>query len=207
MCRQHSVRFYDDAYPAEEAGDFIVAGLQEGDACIVMLTLPHRQAVERHLAARGVSIHGKTPHAGLYSAIDTNEALTQLMVGGRLDTASAAASLGALLNPATHGSQGRVRLVGDPAPALFAMGNHDDTFALEALVDGLAGANNAAVFCAYPIQDFCGSGHTSALLKVSAEHSTLGFPKGLWAQGYVQAGPAPGNGALPVCTRTGPTLQ
>ena len=193
MCR-HSVRFFDDAYPAEEAGDFIVDGLLAGDACIVMLILPHRQAVERHLVARGVAINDQNSHAGSYSAFDTNEALAQLMEAGRLDTTRAAAALGALLNPATHGSQGRVRLVGDPAPALFAMGNHEDTFALETLVDGLADANNAAVFCAYPIRDFCRGGNTSALLKVSAEHSALGFPKGLWVQGFLRSGQTAHNG-------------
>ena len=188
MCN-HSVRFYDETYPADAASDFIAAGLLAGDACIVMLIEPHRHAVEQRLNARGIRTAPESHHSGSYRAIDTHDALSQLMVDGRLSHDRATESLGALLSHATLGGGRGVRLVGDPAPTLFAAGNQEDAIALEGLVDGLAIVHGASVFCAYPIQSFCREGNTNALMRVSAEHSALEFPDGLWIRGYLKTTP------------------
>ena len=182
MCT-HSVHFYDDAYPADAASEFIAEGLRAGEACVVMLVKPHRQAVEARLNARGISTDAVAP--GAYRAIDTDEALAELLVDGRLDPQRATESIGALLNPA--GGSARVRLVGDPAAELYAAGNRHDAMALERLVDGLAEARSASVFCAYPIRVFCREGNTDSLLRFSAQHHRLAFPKQLWAQGYLES--------------------
>ena len=182
MCN-HSVRFYDDAYPAQEAGDFIAEGLLAGDTCVVMLCQPHRAAVERRLneLGFGTSPDGAVPSR--YTAMDTTEVLSQLMVGGRLDLEQSAESLGQLLSPA--GSGGRVRLVGDPAPVLFDAGHEDDANALEDLVDALAFRYGASVFCAYALRGFFRSGRTSSLFRTSARHETVAFPTGLWIDGFL----------------------
>ena len=193
MCT-HSVHFYADAYPAEEASDFIAAGLLAGDTCIVMLIQPHRQAVEQRLTARGIKSGHQSSHSGSYIAMDTHDALSQLMVDGRLDHDRATEALGSLMSQ-TSGS-GRVRLAGDPSPVLFAAGNHEDAIALEALVDKLATLHSASVFCAYPIQGFYRDGNTASLVRVSAEHSVLEFPEGLWVHGYLPSATLPRVGGL-----------
>lgn len=181
----HTVHFYDQAYPAQAASDFIAAGLLAGDACVVMLVGPHRQAVERALNTRGIATDPDGAHPGTYVAIDTDEALSQLVVDGRLDMKRAAESLAALLRARAQGGTGQVRLIGDPAPALFAAGNQEDAIALEGLVDQLANEHGAAVFCAYPTGVFCREGHTRSLFRVSAEHSALAFPEQLWVRGFL----------------------
>ena len=186
MCT-HSVHFYDDAYPADAAGDFIADGLRAGDVCIVMLVKPHRQAVEQRLHVLGISTAADSADSGSYCAIDTDEALAGLLVDGRLDPQRATESMHALLSP--DGASGCVRLVGDPAAVLLDAGNERDAMALERLVDGLARVHRASVFCAYPIQVFCREGNPNALLRFSAEHSALSFPKPLWAYGYLASSP------------------
>ncbi len=165
---RHLVHFYDGAYPAEEACDFIEAGLRVGDTCIVMLTQANRQGIDQVVEARRLF---SKPPAGQYLVMDTHEALTGLMVGGRLDKERAAESLGTLLNPATHGSSAQVRLVGDPAPTLLASGNEDDALALEALVGRLCAVHSALVFCAYSKQDLHVHGNPNSLSMLCAAHS------------------------------------
>lgn len=186
---RHLVHFYDDAYPAREASDFIVAGLLAGDTCVVMLTAPHRLAVERLLDAQRIFSTPARPHTGAYLAMDTDEALARLTVDDQLDMAKATESLGALLNPASHGGRGKVRLVGDPAAALFAAGKEDDSLALEVLVGGLAAELGASVFCAYCMGDLHRRGGTRALVKLCAEHSDVAFPEQPWIQGFVKSAP------------------
>ena len=103
--------------------------------------------------------------------MDTHEALTGLMVDGRLDKERAAEALGTLLNLATHGSSAQVRLVGDAAPTLFASGNEDDALALEALVGKLCAEHCALVFCAYSKPDLHLHGNPNSLSMLCAAHS------------------------------------
>ena len=181
----HAVHFYDQAYPADAASDLIAAGLRAGDACVLLLTAPHRHAVEQRLRAQGLHTGAGQGSCGSYRAIDTHEALAAMQLGGRLDLSKAHELLSAVLAPAADGSVQRARVVGDAAPTLLAAGRADDAIALEAIVDRIAIAHSAEVFCAYPIADFCRQGHTRSLFEVCAEHSTLAFPERLWAQGFM----------------------
>lgn len=187
MC-QHAIRFYAEAFPAAEVSDFIADGVREGDACVVMLARPHRQAVERHLAARGIG-RGSGP-AGDYRVVDTHEVLSRVTSGGRLDHDHASRFLNGLLS--APNASGRVRAVGDLAPALFAAGNLADALTFEALVHQEASVHSAAILCAYPIQHFCRDGRTDALLGMCARHSAVAFPEQPWVHGYLAAGEAGG---------------
>ena len=182
MCK-HSVRFYDDIYPAREAGDFIAEGLLAGDSCVVMLSQPHRAAVERRLNELGVRSAPVGALPARYTTLDTTEMLSRLVVGGRLDLQRSAVSLEQLLSPSGDGR--RVRLVGDPAPVLFDAGYEEEANALEDLVDALAIQYDASVFCAYAMQGFFRSGKTNSLFRTSARHATVSFPTGLWIDGFL----------------------
>jgi MEDS: MEthanogen/methylotroph, DcmR Sensory domain len=188
MCT-HSVHFYDKAYPAEAASDFVAAGLRAGDTCVVLLAQPARSAVERCLKERGIATgtDGGSPKA--CRSIDTHQVLSELVVDGRLDLGRSAEMLGGLLSEA--GGSGQVRLVGDPAAVLLAAGNERDATALEELVDELRLLHRASVFCAYPLQRFFNPGNTLALLRTSAHHASVAFPEGLWIRPYLAPAPAP----------------
>ncbi|KNZ31886.1 MAG: hypothetical protein AD742_14630 [Methylibium sp. NZG] len=190
---RHLVQFYGTAYPAQEASDFIAAGLQAGDTCIVLLVEPSRTAVEQQLERRRTFMTPGSQNSGHYLALDTHEVLARLMVDGRLDMERATESFGALMNPASHGGRGQVRVVGDPAPTLFAAGNEDDALRLEALVDGLSKTHATRVFCAYPMHDVHRHGSAHALHKMSAEHTSVKLPDQPWVEALAkppQAGQA-----------------
>jgi MEDS: MEthanogen/methylotroph, DcmR Sensory domain len=177
MC-QHLALFYADAYPAAEVGDFFAAGLAAGDSCLALLTAPHRRAVEEALQARGVRIE-----AAAYVAVDTDAALAQWRVDGRLDLRRASEAMTPLMTPPAGGSKRRIRAAGDLAPTLVAAGQAEDAVAFEALVHRLTVEHGASVICAYAIHDVCGHGNMNSLLRLSAEHATLEFPERLWLQG------------------------
>ena len=174
---RHLVHFYDEGYPGEEACDFIAAGLRAGDTCVVMLTGTNRRAVDRGLEARRLFNTPSGQHAGQYHVLDTDIALAGLMAEGRLDLDLAAAALNAMLDPASYGGKGKVRLVGDPAPTLFAAGNEDDAMALEALVGKLCALHSASVFCAYSKQDLHRHGKPHTLAMLCAAHDEASSPE------------------------------
>lgn len=186
----HLVHFYDEVYPVDAACDFIASGLRAGNRCVVMLAARDRAAVERELSARGIDTNPDARRdSGAYQAVDRDDAMSQFVVGGRLDLQLAAQAMTELLAPPPQGQAMRVRLVGDPAAAMFAAGKQEDAIALEQLVDGLAAEYSAAVFCAYPIQDFCHEGRTEPLFRISAAHAALTFPERLWVQSLLRSAP------------------
>ncbi len=182
MCK-HFVRFYDTTYPADEAADYIADGLRAGLACIVILVKAHLDAVHARLSALGIDTDPAGPHAGDYSAFDSDDTLAQLMVGGRLDEARAIEAFGHLLSQAADGGARAVRLVGDPAAKLYASGHREAGLALERLVDKLAKTHGASVLCAYPVRAFYRDGDVDSLFRISAEHAELEFPATLWVDG------------------------
>ena len=192
MCK-HSVRFYDHTYPAREAGDFIAEGLLAEDTCVVMLSQPHRAAVEQRLNELGVRSSPDGARPARYTVMDTSEVLSHFMVGGRLDLEQSAEKLEQLMSRA--GGGGTVRLVGDLAPVLFGAGREDDAIALEDLVDALALQHGASVFCAYPLQGFFRSRGTNSLFRMSARHASVAFPTGLWIDGFLNT-TGPGKSAF-----------
>jgi hypothetical protein len=176
MC-EHRALFYDDIYPAEQVSEFFAEGLRAGDSCLALLTAPNRRAVERGLLARGVRLQDAA-----YVAIDTHAVLLQCRVDGRLDMHRASDMLAPLMQPPPGPGGRRVRAAGDLAPTLSAAGDTDGAVAFESLVHRLAQQHRASVVCAYPMQSFGRSDDMGALLRLSAEHATVGFPERLWVQ-------------------------
>ena len=183
MC-QHAVHFYDDLYPADRVSRFFAEGLEAGDSCLALLTLPHRRAVETCLKARGVDTENVA-----YVAVDTDEVLSQLLVDGRLDMRRASTLLTPLMTPAVRRGVRRVRAAGDLAPTLCGLGHTDAAVAFEGLVHRVTGEHGASVICAYPIEAVGGRWDTGAMLRLSAEHASVEFPERLWAQRLAPSAP------------------
>ncbi len=189
MC-QHTVRFYDEAYPADSVSEFLAAGLEAGDRCLTLLTAPHRHAVEQCLRARGVAIERSA-----YVAVDSDEAWAQMQVNGRLDARRAHAMLEQLMVRPQGGGSGRVRAVGDLAPTLHAAGKIDDAVAFERLVHLAMERHGASTICAYPIHSQRREGRMQTLLRLSAEHTVVEFPQHLWAHHWVTSASSVAQGA------------
>ncbi|MDQ1559152.1 MAG: hypothetical protein QOD32_2212, partial [Pyrinomonadaceae bacterium] len=105
---EHFVQFYEaDAFLLNSLGGFVGAGLREGDACIVVATHAHRDALDEHLRADGLDLDAARAR-GQYVSADASEMLSQFMVGGRPDAGRFAESVGVVVAHAAAGHH-RVR--------------------------------------------------------------------------------------------------
>src|SRR3954465_5528920 len=78
----HSVQFYEkDAFLIDRLSDFIGAGLEAGQAGIIIATSTHRADLAQRLKARGASLDVSL-HADRYIALDAAETLSKFMVDG-----------------------------------------------------------------------------------------------------------------------------
>lgn len=177
MCKHH-IQFYEEHYPAGEVSDFLAEGLEAGNVGLLVLTRPHRQAVEHCLRARGA----RYEEACVF--VDTHEAAAQICANGSLDLHRARELLTPLLSPAARGGPQRVCFVGDLAPTLCAAGAVDDAIALEGLVHCLNQEHGGDTLCAYALPGRPERFDLRLLRRLSAEHRTIQFPSQLWTERF-----------------------
>jgi hypothetical protein len=170
MCR-HEIHFYDNDFPADEIGTFLAEGMAAGARCVALLDGDHRRALERRLREAGVDLRNPA-----YASVDSVEFLSMATIGGRLDIARATGLLGLLMQAPASGG-GRVRAVGDLAPALHRVGRTDDAVVFENLVHQVATRQDCDFVCAYPINN---AGTIDALVRLSAPHGAIRFPPRPW---------------------------
>jgi len=86
--REHQVCFYaTDAELASAIVDYLVGGLTDGAAAILIATAAHRERFERELAASGLDV-GRAARDGRLRWLDADDALVRITVGGRIDEAA-----------------------------------------------------------------------------------------------------------------------
>ncbi|MDQ1524139.1 MAG: hypothetical protein QOE47_2063, partial [Pyrinomonadaceae bacterium] len=169
---EHFVQFYEaDAFLLNSLGGFVGAGLREGDACIVVATRAHRDALDEHLRADGLDVDAARAR-GQYVSADASEMLSQFMVGGRPDAGRFAESVGVVVAHAAAG-HGRVRIFGEMVALLWAEENYDAAIRLEELWNELHRTRPFTLFCAYPMQGFGGEGDARRLGDVCTTHARV----------------------------------
>jgi len=150
---EHFVQFYEaDAFLISSLGGFIGAGLGAGDACIVVATAAHRDALDEQLRADGFDPEAARAR-GQYVPADAAELLSQFMVGGRPDASRFLEAVGVIVAGAAKGGR-RLRIFGEMVALLWAEGNCDAALRLEALWNELHERQPFTLFCAYPMQVF-----------------------------------------------------
>ena len=187
MCKHHLL-FFEDHYPAQQASDFLVAGLEAGDRGLLLLTQPHRQAVERCLRMRGVH------YKDACDFVDTDEVVAQIRASGSFDLQRARDLLTPFMRPAAGQVLQRVRAVGDLAPTLCVAGQVDDAIAFEALVHDLTQEYGGSTLCAYALPQNADGFDLRMLYRLSAEHNAIQFPSQLWMERFALP-VRPGRGA------------
>jgi signal transduction histidine kinase/ActR/RegA family two-component response regulator len=150
---EHFVQFYEgDAFLIESLADYIGDGLKQGDGCVVVATLAHRQDLEARLIADGLDV-GAAVGAGQYLALDAAETLAGFMSGGSPQAGLFEQVVGSLVARAAEGRRG-LRIFGEMVALLWAEGNRDGALRLEEFWNGLHGSSAAppfSLFCAYPM--------------------------------------------------------
>jgi PAS domain S-box-containing protein len=165
---EHRVQFYEkDAFLLDELIGFIDAGLEAGQAGIVIATQPHLDDLERRLQERSYL-------SGRYIVMDAAETLSKFMVDGWPDERLFAEVIGEVVQRAARDGDRNVRHVrafGEMVSLLWAEGKHEAAIRLEELWDGLAATLPVSVLCAYPIEGFHDEEHGGAFSRICNAHS------------------------------------
>lgn len=171
---EHFVQFYeDDAYLVNQVTGFIRAGLQAGDAAIVIATEPHRDDLEKRLRADVSRNAAQYPRAEHYVALDAADTLSKFMLDGRPDERRFANFMGPVLKRAADCGNGRLRVFGEMVGLLSMNGKHEAAIRLEELWSELAKIHSFSLFCAYPMVAFPRKADGDAFLRICDEHSRV----------------------------------
>ncbi|MGH8600831.1 MAG: MEDS domain-containing protein [Burkholderiales bacterium] len=181
---EHFVRFYEnEASLAAQVSSFIGAGLEHDDACIVIATQPHRDAIERQLR-----MHGWTADAADCLMLDAAETLSLLTVDNWPQEAAVTDLFKKLVGDASQGGSRHVRIFGEMVAILVEASNEDAAIRLEDLWNRLSEPYSISLLCAYPIQTVI-SGHCRSLIRICAEHTGVALPDSLWTSAYLGTAP------------------
>ncbi len=151
---QHLVQFYEnDSFLNDELADYIIAGLQAGDTCIVIAVqsrLAHLETLLAQRRRRGLS--SRVAIRGQYLSFDAETMLPQIMVEGWPDAERFASAVGGIVAKAAQ--HGKVRIFGELVALLCADGRHEAALHLEKLWNLLALRHPFSLLCAYPMEQF-----------------------------------------------------
>lgn len=166
------MQFYESVeFLSEVVSDYVSAGLECGEAAVVIATRSHRVGIERQLRARGSNVDLQQ-REGQLVFLDARETLNSFMVDGKPDPVLFEQVIGQLVAKASAGRPG-VRAFGEMVALLWAEGNAPAHIELEELWNELARSHSFTLFCAYPLADFAGSSSSADMTAVCGCHSRV----------------------------------
>lgn len=169
---EHFVQFYEtDLFLLNSLGGFVGAGLEAGDACIVVATKAHREALAKKLNTSGLDVAAAAA-SGQYVALDAAETLAKFMVDGEPEPSRFTEVVGDVVARATRNGR-PLRAFGEMVALLWAENNQAAAIRLEELWNDLQKKYTFSLFCAYPMNEFGGEEFTEPLGHVCARHSRV----------------------------------
>jgi len=153
----HAARFYaDDLDFVDGVSGFVDIVLRRGDVVCFVAREHIRRGVAKQLQARGWSVDASGEH-GRYRAADSEEALSSIVSGGRLDTGRLARMVEDLEGVRVANAVGpspRLTVVGEIAVPLFQNGDLDVGLEVERRWDALTHTLPFLTLCCYPTTCF-----------------------------------------------------
>jgi signal transduction histidine kinase len=173
MCEsEHFVQFYDqDVFLMSSLGGYVGAGLGADEACIVVATQGHRDALEDSLRSNGTDVM-RAVASGQYIVLDAQETLSKLMVDGQLEPRRFKEIIGGLVEQAAK-ARPRLLVFGEMVALLWAEGRQEDAITLEGFWNELRKEHAFSLFCAYPLSGFSGEELAEPLGHVCSSHSRV----------------------------------
>jgi signal transduction histidine kinase/ActR/RegA family two-component response regulator len=170
----HFVQLYeDDTFLVDTVARQIGDGLEAGDGAIVIAGLPHREAIEERLRARGFELD-RMIELHRFLSLDANETLGKLLIDDYPDAIRFENLIGDAIASIVEASPRRyVRAFGEMVALLWADGKRDAVLCLEALWNDLAKRHRFTLLCGYPLNSFSGALDGHYLAQVCAEHSEV----------------------------------
>jgi hypothetical protein len=167
----HCVQIYDDdAVFLDALEAFVSAGLRQGEACILIATEPHRQALTRRLALANFDVAAITASDQLI-LLDAQTGLAHFMRNGWPDETLFTAFVMSLLHR-VRPRYPTVRAFGEMVALMWANGDREATIRLEHLWARLCKHEEFALFCAYPRAGFTQDAEQS-MMDVRLAHAVV----------------------------------
>lgn len=173
-CQQdHVVQFYEsDDSLLDSVSDFIGAGLEDGAACIVIVTPEHREALAQRLQANGGD-PARAHAQGKYFALDATTTLAQVLVEGSPDPQKLTRIIGSIIDQAVKGEK-RMRIFGEMVVLLWQNGNQAAALDLETFWNESRSTTHPfSLLCGYPTSLFTGQENQKPFSKLCELHSHI----------------------------------
>jgi MEDS: MEthanogen/methylotroph, DcmR Sensory domain len=156
---------------ARAVGEFVVAGLREGEAILLVATPGHREAILRRVEGSGFRVPDLS-RRGQLTVLNAVETLAELLVDGVPDRTRFQAVIGQAVDAGLSRGYPRLRAFGEMVELL----RHPSVSAalkLEELWNELVSARRIALLCGYSIDAFDPHVYHGLLQRVSDAHSHL----------------------------------
>lgn len=165
----HVVQLYgDDAAFLDSLMGFVLGGLVNDEAVVVIATSAHHAALRERLNAAGIDLRTAV-REDRYIALDAEDTLASFMFRGWPNDNLFQSSIMAILRRARKGGR-KVRAFGEMVAILWAEGLNGATVRLEHLWHQLCKKENFPLFCAYPRIGFT-KDSASAMKDICDAHS------------------------------------
>jgi hypothetical protein len=144
----HIVQIYKDReFLAEAVAEYVSAGLQRGEAAIIIARPEHVLEFERHITLRGCNIAAARA-TGQLRTLDAQATLDSFMAHGKPEWKPFHEVVGGLIAE-TRLQFPTVRAYGEMVDILWQAGDRDAAIALEEFWNDLAKLQTFSLFCAY----------------------------------------------------------
>jgi DNA-binding NarL/FixJ family response regulator len=169
----HAVEFrLSDRASWDKPSRLLCAALQRGEVATIIATHATRDRIAQRLIGWGCDL-AHAEEQGKYLSLDAEDALSQVMVDGRLDAGRVAAVVDDLeRRRLAAGSASRLTIVGEIAVPLCRDGKFSTAIQLERLWDDLTRALPFFTVCVYPTECFR-EGGPELFLHICAPHSAV----------------------------------
>jgi signal transduction histidine kinase len=166
---EHVVRFYEaDEALLDAVATFCGDALLAGDVAIVIATAEHRAGIAERMRTHGLLDAADSQER--YLALDAAETLSHFLVDGKVDAASFAQVVGAIVSRAAeHGRE--VKIFGEMVALLIEQGNLAAAVHLEELWNELGQTHAFSLLCAYPMAGFSGEARGELFRNVCGTHA------------------------------------
>ena len=167
----HAVRFYEDSDSlCRIVGEFIGAGLEQGEPAVVIATPGHTAAIDECLRVRGLDVDA-LKRLGDYITVDAREALGMFMIDALPDSRAFRHTMGETIRLALRGREKTtVRAYGEMVDLLWKDGLEAAAIRLETLWNELANTHGFRLLCGYSMGNFYKG---AALEDIKDQHSHL----------------------------------
>lgn len=152
----HAVQLYEeDAFLVEILARVVGDALESGDAVVAIATRSHREALDEHLARRGIDLE-RARDLERYITLDAEPTLAALTADGEIGPEHFDATIGSALDRATRATVGgRFRVFGELVALLWQESRRDSALGLEALWEReRARRRGMSLLCAHPLAAF-----------------------------------------------------